>query len=291
MRMTTPPPISVVIPVYNQANVIHRAITSVLDQDLAVAEILIVDDGSTDGLANSLERFDDPRLRLISHGKNQGAGAARNTGVEQAAGRYIAFLDSDDEWMPGKLREQMNVLENASSDVLACTTGFDLCRADRKTDRRLPKCRTSWRNCILDGCVVSPGSTLVVAKTAFTSCGGFDPVFKRLEDWDWLLRYTRTYELVTIPRCLARIHVNDSILTADVSSALDQIEEKHGDAIRSMGAMSWRRFRSALLTERALVAFRNNTQMRGTLLSLHALALNPARSGRFLGAMARKFLR
>jgi len=118
------PLISIIIPCYNRAHLIARAITSVTRQTFPDWELIIVDDGSSDNLASVLqEHHADPRIRLIRHSKNLGEPAARNTGIEVAAGRFIAFLDSDDEWLPEKLERQLAaVMARPDPDRVICVT-------------------------------------------------------------------------------------------------------------------------------------------------------------------------
>lgn len=107
------PLVSVIMPCYNAQNNILNAIQSVLTQDYQNLELIIIDDSSTDDTINILNQLKDPRINLIFSKKNQGAGVSRNIGIEQAKGRFIAFLDSDDLWLKTKLSEQINfMLEN-----------------------------------------------------------------------------------------------------------------------------------------------------------------------------------
>lgn len=122
------PTVSVIIPCYNCSNIIGQAISSVLHQTYDQLEVIIVDDGSTDAdaLTRVIADFSDPRLRLVRHSKNLYQPAASNTGIRVAKGELIAFLDSDDEWLPSKLDKQVrlwkslakeNVLVYSQSDV------------------------------------------------------------------------------------------------------------------------------------------------------------------------------
>ena len=101
------PPVSVVIPAYNRAATIGAAIESVLRQTWEDFELVVVDDGSTDGTLEAARRIADPRLRVVAAPHNMGAAGARNLGVAEARGTWIAFQDSDDEWLPEKLAKQM----------------------------------------------------------------------------------------------------------------------------------------------------------------------------------------
>jgi glycosyltransferase involved in cell wall biosynthesis len=115
------PAVSVVIPTYNRAHLVGRAITSALTQIRAGDEVIVVDDGSTDSTIEALRPFRE-RVRYIKK-KNGGAGAARNTGVQHARNPLVAFLDSDDEWMPGKIAVQRGLMQ-ARPDLLFCFSDF-----------------------------------------------------------------------------------------------------------------------------------------------------------------------
>jgi glycosyltransferase involved in cell wall biosynthesis len=108
---------SIVIPVYNREREIGRAIESCLAQDFEGFEIVVVDDGSTDGTGGAVRRFGDARIKLIRRGENQGQGAARNAGADAAVGEWIVFLDSDDELMPGSLSNVHRRLRSAGSEI------------------------------------------------------------------------------------------------------------------------------------------------------------------------------
>ena len=106
--MNDQPTVSVVIPAYNRADSLADAITSVTAQTFRDLEIIVVDDGSTDGTRTVVERLTDDRIRYVRHDVNKGANAARNTGTGEARGRYVAFQDSDDYWHPEKLQKQVD---------------------------------------------------------------------------------------------------------------------------------------------------------------------------------------
>jgi glycosyltransferase involved in cell wall biosynthesis len=109
--------VSVIIPTRNRAELLTRALNSALRQTYPYFEIIIIDDASEDNTAAIVQNFKDERLRYILLKKNMGAAAARNTGIEQAGGEYVAFLDSDDQWHPEKLAHQVGAMESLSSRV------------------------------------------------------------------------------------------------------------------------------------------------------------------------------
>jgi hypothetical protein len=127
------PAVSVIIPSYNRAHLVGRAVTSALSQIQPGDEVIVVDDGSTDSTEDALRPFRE-RVRYIKK-KNGGAGAARNTGVQHAQNPLVAFLDSDDEWMPGKIDLQRRLMQ-ARSDVLFCFSDFAITDKDARPAHR-----------------------------------------------------------------------------------------------------------------------------------------------------------
>lgn len=117
------PLVSVILPTYNRGYVIKRAVDSVLAQTYTNLELIVIDDGSTDNTQELLASYRDPRLKVLVPGKNGGPAAARNRGLEAARGDYIAFQDSDDEWLHEKLERQINHLE-AHPDAAVSVAGF-----------------------------------------------------------------------------------------------------------------------------------------------------------------------
>ena len=122
--MSKAPLVSVILPSYNHAQFVTTAVTSVLDQTIRDLELIVVDDGSSDGTPDLVERIHDPRLRLIRLGQNR-LRHPRNLAIGLAQGQYVAFQNSDDVWLPKKLESQMEVMTNRE-DVIACFTGVEI---------------------------------------------------------------------------------------------------------------------------------------------------------------------
>lgn len=115
--------VSIVVPVYNKAPYMRRALDSIAAQTFSDFEVIVVDDGSTDDGPSIVAKYDDSRVRLVRQ-PNAGPGAARNTGIEQAPGEFIAFLDADDEWLPTYLEESLRQLEESGESVAAISSGY-----------------------------------------------------------------------------------------------------------------------------------------------------------------------
>lgn len=204
--MTTPR-VSVVIPLYNRANLVGRAVACALAQEPAVTEVIVVDDASTDAPEAALEAIEDSRLRMIRHPENRGAAAARNTGVKAAAGEVIAFLDSDDLWLPGKLAAQLDVLDTDGDSALIACSGYSITRPHRREPQRVVPDSKIGPNRMIWGCDLSPGSTMLVRREAFEQIGLFDERLRRFEDWLWLLRYGMEHRLAMAKEPLVEVNV------------------------------------------------------------------------------------
>lgn len=201
--MSKQPVVSVIIPVYNRAAMVWRAVRSVLAQSFVDYEIIIVDDGSEDQTREIVERIEDQRIRLLIHPHNRGAAAARNTGMRAADGKYIAWLDSDDEWFPRKIEAQVNALMSASDQVKACYTAYERAEKDLSVPYipRMNDARKLYLSCDL-----GPGTTLMFERAVLSDIGFIDETLKRYEDAEWLLRYLSKYELIGVEEPLARVH-------------------------------------------------------------------------------------
>jgi len=154
------PIVSVIIPVYNRSSTITRSVESALAQTFQALEVIVVDDGSSDATRDRVESIQDERLRLIRHESNRGAAAARNTGMQASQAKYIAWLDSDDEWLPEKLQTQLDVLQHAAPDVRACYSAHERIEQGRM---RIYLPRQNDRKKLFLGCDLGPGTTLLLS--------------------------------------------------------------------------------------------------------------------------------
>jgi glycosyltransferase involved in cell wall biosynthesis len=219
-------------------------------------DIIVVDDGSTDDLAGALRRFGQ-QVRLIRHDSNKGAAAARNTGIAAAGGDLLAFLDSDDVWLPGKLARQMAAMRQHGWE--ASCTAYLLSRPGTR-DHVSPRLSTGPIELeqIVWGCFVSPGSTLLCRRSLFEEIGPFDTGLSRLEDWDWLLRYGNARSLGFLAEPLARIEPATGGGRADkVLPALDLMWRKHASGL---APQTRPHFAAALDIERAAAFYRSGNR-------------------------------
>ena len=186
------PGVSVVIPAYNYAHYLPQAVASVLAQSHADLELLIIDDGSTDGTRATVAALAEPRLRYVWQ-ENAGLSASRNTGLREARFPFVAFLDADDLWAPGFLAAVMEKFVALPADFAAIATGATRMDADGKP-RSVPgytDLRTGELT-VRDFCLRNRplSSSVVVKKSAFADCGGFDTALRSSEDRDMWIRLT-----------------------------------------------------------------------------------------------------
>jgi hypothetical protein len=227
------PLVSVVIPVHNREATVERAISSALAQTLDHIEIIVVDDASTDGTADVVDRMADPRIRRIRHESNLAASAARNTGVDAANGAYVAFLDSDDEWLPIHLERRIGALEASRADGVFGS--FYVRRGDVLFPRICPPRPThkSLLDYILSGQGDVRSSTLLFRRAAIRGLE-WDPAVRKHQDWDLAARADDCLALVSDPTPTAILHAG---AVARMTDELDHEEttsflDRHGSRLR-----------------------------------------------------------
>lgn len=240
---------SVIIPAYNRESTINYCLSSVFEQTFPNFEVIVVDDGSQDNTAKEILAFSDERLRYICHERSKGAQAARNTGIKAAQGQWIAFLDSDDEWLPNKLEKQIQVLEsyNFNQNIVLHANLYRFNPSNRKLKL--------WVLPIVEGknayysVLRAPGpvfQTLVVAKLALEEIDWLDEKVPAYQEWDTAIRLARTCQLVQIhePLAIYWLHAGETI---SKNKQLDidgyrYVIEKHQEEIRRVaGISSWHR--------------------------------------------------
>jgi glycosyltransferase involved in cell wall biosynthesis len=215
------PTVSVIIPTYNRAKLLGRAIQSVLDQTYQDFELFIVDDASTDDTESLVQSFNSPKIRYIRHRQNKGISGARNTGIRSAGGDYIALQDSDDEWLPDKLEKQMRALAAAPPEVGIAYTGFYMIRGKKRkylpSASITPKDGDIFRSIIQGEYLVSPQTT-VIKRECFEKCGLFDERLPALEDWEMSLRLAKHYHFKYINEPLLRYYIQPDSLSRNKSA-------------------------------------------------------------------------
>lgn len=180
--------VAVVIPVYGRNVELSHALLSLVSEAALIREVLVIDDASPTLVEPIIPKPLVTKTRVIRLPSNVGSAAARNAGIKVATAEFVAFLDSDDVWLPGKLAAQLPLLQGATG-LLAVATGWQVVDVDRGImSTRIPVAADEPR-LFASGCWYCPGSTVVLRRSVFETVGMFDPRLRRLEDLDWFLRF------------------------------------------------------------------------------------------------------
>jgi glycosyltransferase involved in cell wall biosynthesis len=208
--------VSVVIPTFNRAHKVVRAISSILCQTFTDVEIIVVDDGSTDGTEHAVVRF-DKHVTYIPHMSNLGVSAARNTGIKRSGAPLIAFLDSDDHWLPEKVAVQVNFF-NEHLEAVACQTEEVWIRNGRRVNPMKKHLKPSGDifEPSLKLCLVSP-SAVMLKRSLLDEVGFFDEGLPVCEDYDLWLRIS----------CRYPIHLIKAALVVKEGGHPDQLSARH----------------------------------------------------------------
>lgn len=196
------PKVSIIIPAYNAMTYLPETVESVLRQTFTDFEVLIIDDGSSDNIVQWASGLVDPRVKLITQ-QNQGLPGARNTGINQAKGEYIAFLDADDLWEATKLEKQVHCLDN-NPTVGLVHTWMLLVDEQGKSTGRVMKSNAEgdvWKQLVERNIIACP--SVIVRRCCFETVGLFDINLRSIEDWDMWLRIASCYPFEVIKEPLA----------------------------------------------------------------------------------------
>lgn len=225
------PKVSVLIPTRNRARLLREAIVSVLGQTFQDFEIVVIDDASADDTQSVIANLSDARIRYFRHAKNRGEAASRNAALAHASGRYVAFLDDDDTWLPEKLAAQVEILDRSPQRVGGVYTAYY--RVDMETGATISTVPAEKRGNIYgelraQNWVGSP-SAVMVRRECFDKVGLFDEEIKFGVDYDMWIRISRYYEFEALNRPLLRYAVHADRLSADTGTILrgkeDQLEK------------------------------------------------------------------
>lgn len=277
--------ISVVIPAFGRAETLDLAVRSALDQTSPCREVIVVDDASPVPVALS---GGDPRVKVLRHAENRGPSASRATGVAAASGDWIAFLDSDDRWLPNKLAVQ-SAFHAALPDPrgVVTTTGWI---AEHPGGERplVPRDAVSVGD-FAGGCWFAPGTTALMHRSVFDLAGPFDPALRRLEDYEWFLRFGLAGGRMTaVPDVLARIGWHRTTRADVVGESCRAVAARHLHGRDAIGDAAVRASVAAYLELVQASAFWYSRQRTK---ALRHLALSYVNLPRFGFHARRRFLR
>lgn len=216
MGLANLPLVSVVIPTYNRPNMLKNAIDSVLRQSYPNIEMIVVDDNNpgskarmeTQSVMSQYAAIE--RVRYYCHSKNRNGAAARNTGIKNARGKYIALLDDDDEFLEEKIELQVEKLESLDQSWGMCYTHFIRKKGNRVIDKGIETKEGTVTKDILQGnFYISAGSNLMIRRDIVHQIGGFDESFPRKQDLEFLIRVSQETQIACIPKTCLVINKDD----------------------------------------------------------------------------------
>jgi glycosyltransferase involved in cell wall biosynthesis len=233
--LSSRPLVTTVIPTFNRAQLLKRAVQSALSQTYQDFEVIVVDDASNDKTPEVIGGIADGRTRYIRHEKNKGVSAARNTGILAAKGTLIGFLDSDDEWLPHKLQKQVDTFNRASDDTGLVYGACLIVDEEKAKPIRLVTPRKRgyvFRDMLMSDFVMSP--TPLVKRDCFDNVGLFADDLQTSEDWDMWLRISRCYRFDFVKETVARYYLSPQQTTQQVDRVAEgylKFMAKHLDLV------------------------------------------------------------
>lgn len=237
--------VSVIIPTYNRADLVRRAIQSVLDQTYKNLEVIVVDDASTDDTEEIVKGFSDQGIHYFRHEQNKGGGAARNTGIKASRGEYIAFLDSDCEWLPEKIEKQLNILRNSSTKLGAVGAGTSRYHGNEScpAEVRVPHGEFGDIHGKLLAGEVMPGtagwpgstSTILIKRQCFQKAGLFDELLECGQEFELFIRIAEHFHFDAIPESLVKFNLDaPHRITSNINAQVNgrkRILEKYSNVL------------------------------------------------------------
>jgi glycosyltransferase involved in cell wall biosynthesis len=289
------PLVSVVMPAYNVAWCIGRAVDSVLTQDYRSCELIVVNDGSTDGTRAVLEAYGGS-IRVIDQ-ENHGMSAARNAGIRGARGTYVAFLDADDWWLPGKLTRQVNLMQNAP-EIGFCSNAVRVEDGDGQLLNvwRCPQASTDMLATLFaENAAIAGGcSAVMVRKNLLDRVGLFDENLRGFEDPDLWMRLAAVSGYVCIDETLGVILRREKSVSRNLDSmrqaALRSMRKNRALLPPRLRGSFWRNCLARVYTDYAKPAYRAGRLAPAYKDTLHALVLSPVGQGRLCLGLLRDFL-
>ena len=227
--------VSVIIPLYNREKTIQRSIDSVLNQTYTNIEVLVVDDASSDNSVQMLDKYEkDDRVKVFFQPQNRGANAARNRGIKEARGEYVAFQDSDDVWLPDKLEKQIRYMESENFHVSFCAFERHYGEAVQIVPNISEQLNSENIREKLKRRNIVGTPTLVIHKSVIPEVGVFDEEMPRLQDYEYVIRIAKKFDICIVHEPLVMEYELDDSISRNQKSlhqAYALLIKKHADFI------------------------------------------------------------
>lgn len=213
------PVVSIIIPTHNRSHLLVRALKSVFKQSYVNYEVIVVDDNSTDDTVKTIRKISDPRLQILLLEKPGGGSVARNSGIAVAKGKYIAFLDDDDEWFPDKIMRQLEVFQREKDIALVYTGAIHTLQKNNKIAKVVtPEKRGNVYFDLLKENFIGTTSSIMVRRKALEQVGFFDPDLPACQDWDLCLRIAKYFPVDVVSDPLLRFYIHKVRITHNLEA-------------------------------------------------------------------------
>ncbi|MDQ0428874.1 glycosyltransferase involved in cell wall biosynthesis [Planomicrobium stackebrandtii] len=238
--------VSVIIPTYNRAELLKKAVKSLESQSHQNIEIIIIDDFSTDDTAQVVEKMNDDRIVYLKHDINKGGSEARNTGIKRATGRFIGFLDSDDQWLPDKLEKQLQLFKD-QPDVGVIYTGVQVVNENNQPTRKIvPAHRGNILPKLFESNCIDTTSSVLVKREVLEQVEGFDAGLPSCQDWDLYIRLAQVTKFDFVKESMVLFyHHSGERITTNKKSVLNghlSIFEKYKNMAKKQKKSTFHRF-------------------------------------------------
>lgn len=220
------PTVSVIIPTHDRCEHLRSAIASVLTQTFQDFEITVVDDGSQDHPREVVTAFSDGRIRYVRHETNKGVATARNTGISNSTGDYIAFLDDDDQWLPQKLTTQMDLMQRSPATIGGVYTGYFRVQypSGKIIDQITPVKRGNVVDELCCNNCIGTASTVLLRRECFARAGWFDESMYYGEEYDMWIRIAKEFDFECISEPLVKYSIHASKLSTNSEIVMTGLE-------------------------------------------------------------------
>ena len=227
------PKVSIIIPTYNRADLLPRTIGSVLNQTFRNFELIVVDDGSTDNTREVVKKFEekDLRVKYIWQENSGGPAKPKNTGIKVAKGKFIAFLDDDDEWLPEKLEKQIKLFRNTSNNL--AFVGCNILVIEEEKNKIIKRVKMSnyskgvFFKKLLEGNFIFTSSSVLIKKEVLDKVGFFDTNLKYADDWDLWVRVSEHFSFSFVPEYLLKYYLHQKGITINLNPAKEAEEHQY----------------------------------------------------------------
>lgn len=280
--------VTVIIPTLDRSEKLTRAITSVFDQNYPELDVIVVDDGSTENIAAVVARFPGQPVRLLRHESSKGACAARNTGWRAADSMFIAFLDSDDIWLPDKLNRQMAIFEAAGPKLGMVYTWFSIL-SEATPILEFDPDENDFANLAVSN-LIGTLSTVVVRRNLLEEVGGLDENLPSCQDWDLWMRLSQITQFTGIGKVLAAVDVEGKRISSNRQASIRghrMFAAKHQDAVAALPRMHRAQHHLGM----ARIFFFNRSAGDALFHVWRALRSNPLALFRMLGFVLERITR